>query len=216
MSADSVTCYACDQPATTKEHAPPSSFFPKGERNNLITVPSCREHNNDQSKDVEYARNVITIMFGVNEVGQQHFSDKSLRSLEHSPALLCTTFSGIRRVNFQGVATGAFTVNRERVTSTMKACIRALHFRETQEKIFNWEVILPNLYFSGSTTDREIVEWNQLISVFHRLPFMARPTNSPDVFEYAVAEMQEGKVYSLRFYRAFCVFAFPSKWVGLS
>jgi len=124
-------CYACDQPATTKEHAPPSSFFPEGERNNLITVPSCAEHNNATSKDVEYARNIISVMFGVNEIGERHFADKTLRSFDRSPALLHTTFSDIRGVQFRGMQVGAFTVDTERIKTVVKACIRALHFRET-------------------------------------------------------------------------------------
>jgi hypothetical protein len=58
------TCYACDQPATTKEHAPPYSFFPKGKRQNLITVPSCSVHNCDNAPDVEYVRNAIAFHAG--------------------------------------------------------------------------------------------------------------------------------------------------------
>jgi hypothetical protein len=136
-------CYACDKPATTREHAPPSSFFPEGQRVNLITVPSCADHNNANSKDVEYARNVITIMFGVNEIGQQHFSDKSLRSLDHSPALLRSTFSDIRPVRFQGTTIGRFTVDTARIESVMSACVCALHFRETGVRKPNWGIILP-------------------------------------------------------------------------
>ena len=87
------TCYACVGLATTKEHAPPRSFFPKiWKRGNLITVPSCDAHNHDQSEDVEYARNVISTMFGTNAVGQLHFANKSLRSFEHSPALSTSDF----------------------------------------------------------------------------------------------------------------------------
>ena len=66
--------------------------------------------------DVEYTRNVISIFHGVNSVGEQHFLDKGMGSLEHTPALLHTTFSDIRPVKIQGEEVGAFTmdVNRER------------------------------------------------------------------------------------------------------
>jgi hypothetical protein len=53
-------CYMCDAAGTTKEHAPPDCFFPKGYRAGLWTVPSCDAHNSRNSKDVEYVRNVIT------------------------------------------------------------------------------------------------------------------------------------------------------------
>jgi hypothetical protein len=107
MPKQQATCYACDQPATTKEHAPPFSFFPNGYKENLITVPSCEAHNNANSKDVEYARNVITILYGANSVGEQHFSDKSVRSFDHSPALLRKTFSDIQPISFRGDTVGS-------------------------------------------------------------------------------------------------------------
>ena len=34
---------------TTKEHIPPKAFFPKDQRNQLLTVPSCELHNNAKS-----------------------------------------------------------------------------------------------------------------------------------------------------------------------
>jgi hypothetical protein len=46
------TCYACEEPATTREHAPPKSFLPTDERDQLITVPSWEAHNNDNSPPV--------------------------------------------------------------------------------------------------------------------------------------------------------------------
>jgi hypothetical protein len=101
-SKKAKTCYACDQPATTREHVPPQSFFPEGHRQNLITVPSCALHNNGNSLDVEYTRNIISTSFGVNDLGERHFLHKGMRSLEHSPALLQRTFADIRPVIIQG------------------------------------------------------------------------------------------------------------------
>jgi hypothetical protein len=46
-------CYFCGGQATGKQHVPPQSFFPRDSRNlNLITVPSCHEHNHGM-KDLE-------------------------------------------------------------------------------------------------------------------------------------------------------------------
>jgi hypothetical protein len=52
----------CDQLAPTDDHIPPKCFFPeekdipkgKNYRDNLITVPACKEHNLKTSKDDEY------------------------------------------------------------------------------------------------------------------------------------------------------------------
>jgi hypothetical protein len=43
-----MSCYyqGCSQRGHTKEHIPPGSFFPKDQRNQLLTVTSCELHNN--------------------------------------------------------------------------------------------------------------------------------------------------------------------------
>ncbi|WP_207864010.1 hypothetical protein [Pseudomonas sp. 58(2021)] len=51
-STTEETCYCCDKPSEGREHVPPRCLFPKGEDAglaDLITVPSCAEHNPDQS-----------------------------------------------------------------------------------------------------------------------------------------------------------------------
>jgi len=50
-------CYfmGCNKTPSGKEHVPPKSFFPKGSRQQLITVPACEAHNNSKSKDDFYA-----------------------------------------------------------------------------------------------------------------------------------------------------------------
>lgn len=52
-------CYRCNNIATSVEHVPAKCFFPKEHRKNLITVPSCEQHNNETSKDDEYVRGII-------------------------------------------------------------------------------------------------------------------------------------------------------------
>lgn len=52
-------CYFCGGEVTGVEHIPPRSFFPKGKRNNLITVDSCDIHNQEKSKEDEYIRAIL-------------------------------------------------------------------------------------------------------------------------------------------------------------
>lgn len=51
-----MRCYyqGCEREGITKEHIPPKSFFPKDQRNQLLTVPSCEFHNNAKSSDDIY------------------------------------------------------------------------------------------------------------------------------------------------------------------
>ncbi len=47
-----ATCYfpGCENHANTKEHIPPKSFFPDSKKINLMTVKSCKVHNNEKTK----------------------------------------------------------------------------------------------------------------------------------------------------------------------
>ena len=51
-----MRCYyqGCGEKGTTKEQIPPRSFFPVGEKEQLLTVKSCPAHNNSKSKDDFY------------------------------------------------------------------------------------------------------------------------------------------------------------------
>lgn len=86
------SCYACSNSATTREHIPPKVFFPekkdfpegKDYRLNLITVPSCEEHNLEKSFDDEYAFMIIIASFDANSLAQKHFK-KVQRSIRKRP-----------------------------------------------------------------------------------------------------------------------------------
>jgi hypothetical protein len=211
-TAPASICYACDEPATTKVHAPPLSFFPEGHRVNLVTVPSCELHNNAESMDAEYTRNVISILLDVNPVGELQFLEKGVRSREHAPAQLHTTFSDIRPVKVAGQEVGADTIDVNRVKNVMSACLTAMHFRETGEKVPTWEVVLPNLGFSAATL-KEVRLWREAISAFWLIPCHARSMDSSVVFEYAVGKIEAGRVYRMRFYGGFNVFGARGQFV---
>lgn len=89
-----------------------------------MTVPSCALHNNSNSMDVVYSRNVITILQGVNEQGERLFLNKTLKSLDRSPGLLHSTFGTMRPVQLQGMQVGAFDFDLPRIKIVMVACAR--------------------------------------------------------------------------------------------
>src|SRR5687768_334768 len=54
-------CYLCGKPATTFDHIPPKSLFPKNFQYKGIKVPACKDCNNATSKDDEYLRDTFAI-----------------------------------------------------------------------------------------------------------------------------------------------------------
>jgi hypothetical protein len=133
----------CEKPATSKEHVPPKCFFPlkkdspKGVnlRMNLITVPSCDQHNSQKSGDDEYFRMVILSHIENNLFAQRHFSKPVKRSFMRKPNLL-NLFKDLKPVyDSQGYLQAAiFTVDQNRFNNEIDQMVRALYFYTYGEK----------------------------------------------------------------------------------
>lgn len=91
-------CYWCGKLATSREHVPPLCFFPEGKdvkklyvqsfRNNLITVPSCDEHNLKKSHDDEYLMACLSGRVGNNGIAYVHNATKVKRARERNPNMI--------------------------------------------------------------------------------------------------------------------------------
>lgn len=203
-----ATCYACERPASTVEHCPPKSFFPNGHRRNLMTVPSCEQHNNDNSKDVEYARNAITTMAGINTTGLELFERKTKKSLDHSPGLLFQTFSTMEPVIYGERVTGMYHLDIDRLELVFGACVRALHYRDTQRKHADWAIVMPRCVFDSKMPEQFVRNWSRLCSALQSIHFELKGTENRAVFEYGVALLKGKYVYLHVFYGSFLVYAF--------
>src|ERR1700675_925028 len=89
------TCYYCGRPATSAEHVPPRCVFPERKdafgadwRKNLITVPSCDEHNLRKSKEDEFLMACITPVVGTNGAGYVQTRTKLRRAITRSDGRL--------------------------------------------------------------------------------------------------------------------------------
>ncbi|MGB4820227.1 MAG: hypothetical protein WBP33_14050 [Saprospiraceae bacterium] len=89
MNNKVLECYACCEPATSKEHVPPLCLFPEIKdidfanfRKHLITVPSCELHNSKKSKDDEFLMITLASIFGINGIGILHLATKVSRAIK--------------------------------------------------------------------------------------------------------------------------------------
>jgi hypothetical protein len=73
-------CAYCGAPRTSDDHIPPKALFPL-ERTNLIIVPSCHEHNLDQSGFDEEFRNYIATKIGAEIPTTRALFEKTVRSV---------------------------------------------------------------------------------------------------------------------------------------
>ncbi len=81
-------CYKCGEIATSREHVPPICVFPEAKdviglnfRKDLITVPSCDEHNSKKSHDDEFLMVSIAGIVGNNLFGYLQTQTKVDRAI---------------------------------------------------------------------------------------------------------------------------------------
>lgn len=214
-----VNCYMCDAAGTTREHVPPYCFFPEGYRDNLMTVPSCPDHNTKNSKDVEYIRNIIVTHFATNEVAREHFQNKALRSLKRSPKLFTRTFGGARPIILDGEESGVSFLELPRFKSVMEAIAHAIYFKFAgttypgRWEIFGTSMVSPTMIFEGKPDGSE-----ELRRLLRQLDPTELPMPQSEVFSCGVKQWDEERlVYEFRFYGGFVVHAVafpPSYGVG--
>ncbi len=72
----------------TKEHIPPKAFFPKGEKEQLLTVKSCIEHNNAKSKDDLYVLAQICMNASPSNRAREIFMKKVAPQLDFNNGAL--------------------------------------------------------------------------------------------------------------------------------
>lgn len=72
----------------TKEHIPPKAFFPKDEKDQLLTVTSCIEHNNAKSKDDLYVLAQICMNASPSNRSREIFQKKVKPQLDFNNGAL--------------------------------------------------------------------------------------------------------------------------------
>jgi len=207
----------CDRPATSREHVPPRCFFPKvGDtrsgkdlRRNLISVPSCDEHNSAKSKDDEYLCFVVAFHFENNPTGAHSSAVKFLRAVKERQSLihiLKNPFSVI--VN--GQPTIGFHVDRRRVDRVFDHIARGLTFRHYGHKYTGKLKLLYPAMFDVTSAQRGEVnatsrQW--LAESKAALAKADRHGENQDAFFYQVVDnSNDGRLlFRLTFFDGFIV-----------
>jgi hypothetical protein len=158
----------CHKEANSREHVPPRCFFPEQKdlppnldyRKNLLTVPSCSDHNLAKSKEDEYLLLVILSTAG-NLVGQRHFSTKAIRAIKKRRSLLNLITKNAMPATWSGQQTMAFSVDKERFDRSISCLARAIYFHHFNTKwVDDIRVDSPSLLAVGGKIAQQT---NQLI-----------------------------------------------------
>lgn len=209
------SCYLCGEEKCSVEHVPAKCFFPKESeyRQNLITVPSCKMHNEDTSKDDEYVRNIICLSIGNNAIAYKQFIEKVLKSFQKSSRLMSQTFQNTQHLFVKEEqrikSTLAFQIDRERFDKVMKKIGYALYYHK-YGKVWQRGLIVATEFLLDENMQQD--ELGEMIKEFK--PLLNTPMfdgNNPKVFQYTFGETDnEDVILWMRFYEGFEVFVIPN------
>ena len=213
------TCYMCPRAATSREHVPPAAFFPESKdsplgidyRRNLITVPSCAEHNAAKSGDDQFVATIIASCIQTNEVAQRLMTPKTIRAIRHRPGII-GFFDRLSPVHLGPIETGAFLVDRERFDRAADHQARGLFYNYFGEKLASPLTVHTSSLFLASGADAaafnaQLRAVTDLIS--QSLDSAVRHGENPDVFFYQIARSSNNKaIIRMVYYGGFIVDAF--------
>lgn len=215
-----AVCYACDQAATSWEHAPPECFFPDEFRSNLLEVPSCEKHNQSKSSDDEYTACFLAMNSEGSEAAQRLFQGKRLRSmLRREGRLGRRIFSrSAPAINDEGQETLAIHYEIDRINKVMEHIARALYFDHTNKKWFQGcEVHCPRVYQDSRKLGKVLAQLKDVSSAFEALRKTGHPSglihaSHPTIFWWQLME-PEPDIQHIRmmFYDTFEFFVFTRK-----
>ena len=207
------TCYVCDRAATTREHAPPKCFFPEQKdvgrdlRKNLISVPSCRDHNTARSNDDQYVMAIVVMHFMTTGVARSQFATKIIRTLKRSTPLVKSLFRQPKNVTVDGERTVAVGIDRVRFNRVMECTCRALVFHHSGERIQDEVTIFSTGIFHPHRLERDSDESSLELAVRRILEGQPRLGENPEVFWYQFVHIPtQLTAVRLEFYGGFTVY----------
>lgn len=202
-------CYECgatlDKESLTKEHVPPKSFFPKSDRDSLITVPACVKHNGGKSDDDEYFFQIICMQIQANEKGQDIATNKAVRGVLRNRKITKDLASNATQVYIDEDRTGqlkptfAFKFDDEKLDNSISSICKALYYYEFH-KVFIGDI--KTYYEFQISLDEDSIKQNQEFEKIRHLinknfSNIEKKGKNQDVFYYQVMEIPKGLEFSL-------------------
>lgn len=213
----------CKKKATTKEHVPPKGLFPKGiyqsveYRKHLVTVPCCKFHNSQKSRDDEYFKNVINCHFGSNGPAQDYYLDKfnSSEGAVGSAISFIKQTKNIKPIIAHNQKTGRiyqsaqFDVDFERLHSWITKIVQAIYYYDNQKHLTNKIEIFGYSLMYNTPKENEKHEVNKqiILQLFKKYNPKVRGSH-PHIFFYQVLGNDQEFACKLTFSKGFTMIVY--------
>lgn len=197
------TCFACSNPAMSREHVPPACLFPEAKdtdgtqdyRRNLITVPACKDHNLAKSDDDSYFLWVLSTSLPANAVARGQVATKLKRAHTRRPALGSSVLSYAKDV----VVADSHSCTKHdaveipldgaRFQKVLELIARGLYSHHFGQRWTGKVLVLPDFIAFPEAPAQADVDANRLVLFNCAQQLFAAHTQygeNPDVFWYRV------------------------------
>ena len=221
---DDETCYMCEAPATSREHAPACCLFPESKtfgkdvRRNLITVPSCNAHNSALSKDDEFFRTIAAFAAGPASATAANLMDKKIMpAARRKPVAYGSFIEGHERLDDKNTAVKFDVLRFERCIERL---VRALHFHIfSAEWLRRITIASPQFVLKqGSGTAYEVPEMFAQVIEDARMSLKDQPSRgeNEEVFLYKIRSDANSLYFGARFLVNLEVFAASSHAIDMA
>jgi hypothetical protein len=183
-------CYRCESVATTREHFPPKSFFPKGGNLQLNTIRSCVKHNNSKSNDDQYllAQICINASKGDN-LAKRIFNRSIVPMFERSPAFINMITQNAERLPDGSVR---YLIDTDRFNNFFDSLSCAVFFDKFNRQYAPNTHTMSHVYLSLGSDDPQINEQKKLVGSMLEYFFK----NHRDLIEHFEADHVDEVVYT--------------------
>lgn len=217
-------CYWCGRPATSKEHVPPKCLFPedkdvkniydKSFRDNLITVPSCDEHNTRKSHEDEYLMACLSGRVGNNAVAYVHNSTKVKRAKDRNPNMIKVDRDDILKIDKKEFPVQWVTVDNYKLMHSFEAIARALYFYEMNKNFMGECRVVSNIFIHSDTKKWSIFNIRAIEMIEKEQPQWGTEIigKNPDIFTYQFSPVDgfDCQTLALTFYKSTKIYAILS------
>jgi len=202
-------CYYknCNNRAISDEHAPPKCFF-INKKGNLITVPSCSEHNTEKSGDDEYIRNIFSLHYKNNETGIKMAETKTIRSFKNSRKLFERILKDIKFIENKNSI--SFDLDIERIEKWMTSLSYAI-YRNNFNKNYqgDWYIIDDTSAIIVENNDNCDIAYEANIRGFVKnLKYEEIKTDNPETFKYSRHLNNDKILYKFIFYESIVYYSY--------
>lgn len=196
---------------------PPRNIFPRGHRQNLITVPACEDHNEGfKLIDERFRFYLQAVSYDESSEAQDHFEGHTVKvfSDPEKAGFRKSLSSSSYKVVIDGDERAVFEIDRELQEAYFEKILRGLYFVHTNTILpYDYHVVSYSFLFQNENTDAEGLasDIREFYKVLRPFDIVEGVSQNQDIFNYQFVLIESTMYVRMTFYKHVIVHGFLNK-----